>query len=65
MIEPMQNAIDKISELSEKEQKELANLIEQELKWQSMELKNDAKLEELANEAMKEFELGNTNEEEW
>jgi len=65
MIESMQIAIDKISELPEIEQKELANLIEQELKWQGLESKKDAILEELANEAIEEFESGNTKEEEW
>jgi len=65
MIESMQIAIDKIIQLSKAEQKELVNLIEQELKWQNLELKQDSVLEELAGEAIEEFSSGNTKEDAW
>jgi len=65
MIESMQIAIDKISQLSETEQKELVNLIEQELKWQHEELEPNSILDELADEAIKEFESNSTLEDEW
>jgi len=65
MIESMQIAIDKISQLSETEQKELVNLIEQELKWQLEELEPNSILDELADEAIKEFESNSTLEDEW
>ena len=58
-------AIDKISQLSETEQKELVNLIEQELKWQLEELEPNSILDELADEAIKEFESNSTLEDEW
>jgi len=56
-------AIDKISQLSETEQKELVNLIEQELKWQHEELEINSILDELADEAIKEFKSNSTLEE--
>lgn len=65
MIESMQTAMKKISKLPDIEQKKLASLIEQELKWQESETDLNTELSGLADEAINEHKAGKTEDLDW
>lgn len=64
MTELLEKAFAKVSELSEEEQNEIAGLILEEMadeqKWQKSFANSKIQLETLAEEALKEYELGKT-----
>ena len=64
MTELLEKALEKVSELSEQEQNEIATLILQEItdeeKWQKSFANSHTQLETLAEEALKEYKEGKT-----
>jgi len=65
MIESMQTTINKIEKLPESEQKKLATLIEEELKWQEIESSASAELDQFVDEAISEYKSGKTLDSDW
>jgi len=61
----MQSAINKISKLLETEQKVLANLIEQEIQFQKIELQKGSELMNLADKAINEYYSKETDDLDW
>ncbi len=65
MIEPVKKAIQEIEKLPEAKQREIAQLIHDELSWDATLMSNQDKLSQLANEALSEYKKGNTSDKSW
>ena len=65
MTELLENALEKVSELSEQEQNEIATLILQEItdeeRWQKSFANSKTQLKTLAEEALKEYKESKTS----
>lgn len=60
MTETLNKVFHQIEILSESEQNEIANLLSEELNWESTFAKSQDALATLANEALEEHQLGKT-----
>lgn len=65
MIDAVKKAIEEIEKLSEKKQQELAQLIQDELSWDSTLLQNQDQLSQMAKEAVHEYKTGKTSNKDW
>jgi len=65
MTEHVRKAFQKIEELPEKEQEEIAKLILEELGWERTFASTQDQLASLAREATKEYRSAKTKEEDW
>jgi len=65
MTNQVKKAIRKIEELPEKEQEEIANLILEQLSWNRTFESSQEQLAILAKEAVKEYQSGKANDQNW
>ena len=62
MSKLLEEAIDKVKQLPDEEQDNIARLILDEVVWDSILEKSKDKLAQLANKALHDFKSGNTTE---
>ncbi len=60
MTKKLQQIITKLSKLNESDQNRIADLLSQELGWDDSFKSTQPQLQNLANEALGEYETGNT-----
>ncbi len=65
MITELKEVISKVEQLHEEEQKQIAKLLEDEMKWDTTLQTTQDKLSILAEEALQEYKAGKTNQEDW
>ena len=65
MTNQVKKAIQKIEELPQKEQDEIAKLILEELSWDRTFETSQEKLSSLAKEANEEYQSGKTSDQDW
>ena len=65
MIDQLKKAIQQIEKLPETKQIEIANLIQNELSWDTTILQSQDQLASLAKEALKQYKEGKTSDESW
>ena len=65
MVTELKEVISKVEVLNNEEQKQIAKLLEDEIKWESTLQNSQSQLQNLANEAIREFKAGKTNQVDW
>ncbi len=65
MIAELKEVILKVEQLKEDKQREIAKLIEEEMKWDNALHNSGNKLSALAQEAISEHQAGNTQQTDW
>lgn len=65
MIAELKEVIARVEQLDNEEQKQIARLIENELRWEASFQKSEDKLVELAEEALNEHKAGKTKQADW
>lgn len=65
MIAELKEVILKVEKLDSEEQKQIAKLIEDEIKWESSTQNSQNQLSNLAQEALHEYEAGKTKQADW
>ncbi len=65
MIAELKEVILKVEQLKDEEQREIAKLLEDEIKWDTTLLNTQDKLSNLAEEALLEYKAGKTKQEDW
>ena len=65
MIDQVKKAIQQIEELPPEQQLEIAEMIEDKIKWDRSYERTSDKLDLLAKEATKEYEEGKTSDKDW
>jgi K+/H+ antiporter YhaU regulatory subunit KhtT len=64
MVVELKEVISKVELLGDEEQKQIAKLLEDEMQWDITLQKTQNQLSNLANEALHEYNAGNTKQEE-
>jgi hypothetical protein len=65
MVDLVKKTIEQIEKLPASKQLEIAQLIQDELSWESTFQHSQEELKILAKEAIKEYKAGSTSEENW
>ncbi len=65
MIDQVKKIFNRIANLPEKQQIELANLIEDEISWEQTFASSQEALAVLAKEAIQEYKSGKTSDQDW
>lgn len=65
MIAELKEVISKVEKLDSDEQKQIAKLIEDEIKWESTIQNSQNQLSNLAQEALCEYRAGKTKQADW
>ena len=65
MISELKEVISKVEQLNNEEQKQIAKLLEDEIKWESTLQGSQSQLHNLANEAIAEYKAGKTKQGDW
>ncbi len=65
MIAELKEVILKVEQLDNEEQKQIAKLLEDEIKWESTLQNTQSKLSNLAKEALSEYKAGKTQQGDW
>lgn len=65
MIDQVKKIFNRIANLPEKQQIELAKLIEDEISWEQTFASSQEALVALAKEAIQEYKSGKTSEQDW
>lgn len=65
MIDQVKKIFNRIANLPEKQQIELAKLIEDEISWEQTFASSQEALAALAKEAIQEYKSGKTSEQDW
>ena len=65
MIDHVKKVFKRLEKLPSNKQEEIANLIEDELNWDSTFNQTQDQLTSLAREAMQDYEAGNTDDKDW
>ena len=65
MIAELKEVILKVEQLEDDEQKQIAKMLEDEIKWDTTLLNTQEKLSNLAEEALHEYKTGKTKQEDW
>lgn len=65
MIAELKEVISKVEQLDNEEQKQIAKLLEDEIKWESTLQDSQIQLRNLANEAIAEYKAGKTKQGDW
>ena len=65
MIDQVKKVIERLEKLPSYKQEEIANLIDDELNWDSTFNQTQDQLSSLAREAIRDYEAGNTDDKEW
>ena len=65
LTKELKEAISKVEQLKDEDQKAIAKLLEEELQWSKTFESSQTPLSNLANEALDEYRRGKTSEKEW
>ncbi len=65
MIAELKEVMSKVEKLDNEEQKQIAKLIEEEIKWESTIQNSESQLSNLAQEALSEYKAGKTKQADW
>ena len=65
MIAELKEVIQKVEQLNDEEQRMIAKMLDDEIKWDSTLHNTQDKLATLAKEAMQEHQSGKTKQEDW
>lgn len=65
LTKELKEAITKLEQLQDEEQKAIAKLLEEELQWSKTFQSSQTQLSNLANEALDEYRRGTTSEKDW
>lgn len=65
MIAELKNVICKVEQLKDEDQRHIAKILEEDIKWDSTLQNSYSKLNKLAQEALKEYESGKTEQADW
>ena len=65
MVAELKEAISKVEQLQEEEQKQIAKLLGEELQWDTTFKQTQEQLSTLALEALAEYKAGKTKNEDW
>ena len=65
MIAELKEVISKVELLDNEEQKQIAKLLENEIKWESTLQNTQSELSNLAQEALSEYKAGKTQQGDW
>jgi K+/H+ antiporter YhaU regulatory subunit KhtT len=65
MVEELKEVISKVEQLHDEEQKQIAKLLGEELKWETTFQTTQDQLSNLAQEALAEYKAGKTKNEDW
>jgi K+/H+ antiporter YhaU regulatory subunit KhtT len=65
MVAELKEVISKVEQLDNKEQKQIAKLLEDEMKWESTLKNTQSQLGNLAQEALSENKAGKTRQGDW
>ena len=65
MVAELREALSKVAQLQDEEQKQIAKMLDDEIKWDSTLQNTAEKLSNLAEEALQECKAGKTKQEDW
>ncbi len=65
MVAELKEVISKVEQLQDDEQKQIAKMLDDEIKWDTTLLNTQDKLSNLAEEARHEYKAGKTKQEDW
>ncbi len=65
MVAELKEVILKVEQLQDEEQKQIAKMLNDEIKWDTTLLNTQDKLSSLAEEALCEYKAGKTKQEDW
>jgi len=65
MVAELKEVISKVEQLKDEEQKQIAKLLKDEIRWDSTFNKTQSQLSNLADEALAEYKAGKTKNEDW
>ncbi len=65
MVAELKEVISKVEQLQDDEQKQIAKMLDDEIKWDTTLLNTQDKLSNLAEEALHEYKAGKTKQEDW
>jgi hypothetical protein len=65
MIAELKEVIHKVEQLDDNEQRIIAKMLDEELQWDKTLLHTQDKLSQLAQEAIMEYQLGKTKQQDW
>ncbi len=65
MVAELKEVILKVEQLQDEEQKQIAKMLNDEIKWDTTLLNTQSKLSSLAEEALHEYKAGKTKHEDW
>ncbi len=65
MIMELKEVISKVEQLDNEQQKEIAKLLEDEIKWETTLQNTQGQLSNLAQEALTEYKAGKTRQGDW
>jgi K+/H+ antiporter YhaU regulatory subunit KhtT len=65
MVTELKDVISRVEQLDNEEQKQIAKLLEDEIKWESTLQTSQSQLSNLANEAIAEYKAGKTKQGDW
>ena len=65
MVTELKEVMFKVEQLKDEEQRQIAKLLEDEIKWDATLQKSQSQLSNLAQEALHEYKAGKTKQEDW
>ena len=65
MVTELKDVISRVEQLDNEEQKQIAKLLEDEIKWESTLQNSQSQLSNLASEGIAEFKAGKTKQGDW
>lgn len=65
MIAELKEVISKVEQLKDDEQRQIAKMLDEEIKWDTTSLNSQNELNKLAQEALTEHEAGKTKPADW
>ncbi|MEO7802722.1 MAG: hypothetical protein ABIR81_12010 [Ginsengibacter sp.] len=65
MVTELKEVISTIEKLKDEEQREIAKMLSDEIKWDTTLQNSQHKLDSLAQEALHEYKAGKTNQTDW
>lgn len=65
MIAELKEVISKVEQLKDDEQRQIAKMLDEEIKWDTTLVNSQNELNKLAQEAVTEYESGKTKQADW
>lgn len=65
MIAELRDVMSKVEQLKDEDQKLIAKMLEEEIKWDSTLQNSQSELNRMAEEALKEYQSGKTKQADW